>query len=85
MARSLRVVTPVEWTRRDGAVQVRDVADAAVTAHGVPQTVTRLELTDENPRPLITKSAPPAMPTEVGDRSLTARAAPVSCCVPVRA
>eukprot|EP00964_Phaeocystis_antarctica_P023067 scaffold12878_cov51-Phaeocystis_antarctica.AAC.1 len=65
--------------------RVSEVADAAVTAHGAPQTVTRLELTDENPRPLITRSAPPATPTEVGDRPLTARAAPVSCCVPVRA
>ena len=46
--------------------------------------MTRLELTEAKPRPVMTSSAPPATPTEAGARLLTARAAPVSCCVPVR-
>ena len=45
--------------------------EVRVTSHGAPQTVTRLELTDEKPRPLMTSSAPPATPTVAGAMPLT--------------
>ena len=45
--------------------------EVRVTSHGAPQTVTRLELTDEKPSPLMTSSAPPATPTVAGARPLT--------------
>ena len=64
-------------------MQLSDVAEAAVTAHGAPQTVTRVELAEEKPSPEMTSSVPPATPTLVGASPLTARAAPVSCRVPV--
>lgn len=67
---------PVVCTSRDGTVAVSVDEVAAVTVAAVPQTVTWLFDVSAKPVPLMTRSAPPAMPTVVGEKLETASEAP---------
>ena len=79
MARSVSAVRP----EHKGAVHVSKLANAAMTAHAAPHTLTRIVLTSAKPWLLVTGSAPPATPVVVCNRRHTARHAPCTWFVPV--